>query len=65
MVAADVSRLVHKLIAKAKVGKVGSCHMFRHTFATALLESGCDLRHIQGMMGHAKLETTGTNTRLV
>jgi len=49
---------VHKLIARARVGKVGSCHMFRHAFDTALLENGCDLPHIQAMLGHAKLETT-------
>jgi integrase/recombinase XerD len=49
---------VHKLINKAGLGKSGSCHLFRHSFATALLENGCDLPHIQAMMGHAKLETT-------
>ena len=49
---------VHQLIARAGLGKIGSCHLFRHAFATALLENGCDIRHIQSMMGHAKLETT-------
>ena len=49
---------VHRLVNRAGIGKKGSCHLFRHAFATALLENGCDLGHIQAMLGHAKLETT-------
>lgn len=49
---------IHRIVLRSGVGKQGSCHLFRHAFATALLENGCDLSHIQAMLGHAKLETT-------
>jgi len=49
---------VHRIVLRSGIGKIGSCHLFRHAFATALLENGCDLSHIQAMLGHAKLETT-------
>jgi integrase/recombinase XerD len=55
---------VHGIIRSAGIGKSGSCHLFRHTFATLLLENGCDVRYVQEMLGHSKMETTAVYTHV-
>jgi integrase/recombinase XerD len=49
---------VRSYLDKAGVHKVGACHLFRHTMATAMLDNGADVRHVQEMLGHADIGTT-------
>lgn len=59
-----LTQLVRGYIQAADIGKTGSCHLFRHTMATLMLENGADIRYIQVMLGHAELSTTQIYTQV-
>lgn len=51
-------RMIHKHTKEAEISMNVTPHMFRHAFATLLLEEDVDIRYIQKMLGHASIVTT-------
>ena len=55
---------VAKQMRKAEVRIQGSCHIWRHSCASAMHQGGADIRYVQEMLGHARLDTTQIYTHV-
>lgn len=55
---------VRDYFRQAGITKRGACHLFRHTMATAMLDNGADIRHVQEILGHGQITSTQRYTHV-
>ncbi|PPU92370.1 hypothetical protein XhyaCFBP1156_21065 [Xanthomonas hyacinthi] len=55
---------VRDYFTRAGIEKRGACHLFRHTMATAMLDNGADIRHVQEILGHGQITSTQRYTHV-
>lgn len=60
----DMSYVVKRYMDKSGLNVIGACHLFRHACATHMLDNGADVRYVQAMLGHARLDTTEIYTHV-
>ena len=61
----SVQKAVKKAAKLAGINKRVTCHTFRHSFATHLLENGYDIRTVQELLGHKDVRTTMVYTHIL
>ena len=61
---AALTQQVHQYLVRGGFKGRGSCHLFQHAYATAMLEDGAGVRFVQELLGHSSLKTTQMYTHV-